>query len=101
MASALTASMDKLDIESHDGSGEVHNQDTNPADLKATVENLIERCKLMNDELELYIAAVNTNEKLAKLPSPVCTESKKRLMLDTELTRFLSSANTVRFNMEA
>ncbi|KAH7139139.1 hypothetical protein B0J11DRAFT_516142 [Dendryphion nanum] len=45
-------------------------QDEGPS-LQATIDNLINRTKLLNDEVETYVQAVDANQKLAKIPNPV------------------------------
>lgn len=41
------------------------------AELKATVDGLIRRCKTLHDEVETYVSAVDTNNRLGKIQSPV------------------------------
>ncbi|KAF2111463.1 hypothetical protein BDV96DRAFT_182965 [Lophiotrema nucula] len=63
MASTLTKNMGELQLH--------ENNHEDQSDLQSTVNNLIKRCQTLCEELEIYIAAVNSNEKLAKLENPV------------------------------
>ncbi|KAF2794279.1 hypothetical protein K505DRAFT_275421 [Melanomma pulvis-pyrius CBS 109.77] len=61
MAHSLASSMGEMDIDS----------EARSEDLKATVQDLVDRCKRLHDEVEVYISAVNANQKLAKIQNPV------------------------------
>jgi hypothetical protein len=41
------------------------------AQLQSTIDDLIKRCKALHDEVETYVAAVDTNQKLARVQNPV------------------------------
>ncbi|KAF2189070.1 hypothetical protein K469DRAFT_702798 [Zopfia rhizophila CBS 207.26] len=45
--------------------------ETTSTDLKATVQDLISRCKAIHEEVETYVAAVDANQKLARTQNPV------------------------------
>ncbi|KAF2466091.1 uncharacterized protein BDR25DRAFT_395911 [Lindgomyces ingoldianus] len=45
--------------------------ETRSTELKATITNLIQRCKTLYSEVQTYITAVDANQKLAKNHNPV------------------------------
>jgi hypothetical protein len=60
MADLLASSIQELEIE------------TKAADDPQTIiQNLVQRCQALYDEVEKYIAAVDANHKGSKLPFPV------------------------------
>jgi hypothetical protein len=80
MSHSLSSSFDDLSIQSsaeitQEGNASITSYETDPEkraeELKATVEHLIERCKTLHAEVETYISAVETNQKLAKIQNPV------------------------------
>ncbi|KAF2873857.1 hypothetical protein BDV95DRAFT_489071 [Massariosphaeria phaeospora] len=45
--------------------------DADANELETTIQTLITRCKVLNEEVGAFIDAVEANQKLAKFPSPV------------------------------
>ncbi|KAF2658838.1 hypothetical protein K491DRAFT_766367 [Lophiostoma macrostomum CBS 122681] len=80
MGHSLNSSFGDLSIQPSTGS--TRNDDTSitsnvtdpearSEELQATVDDLIKRCKTLHEEVETYISAVDTNQKLAKNQNPV------------------------------
>ncbi|KAF2004284.1 hypothetical protein P154DRAFT_426969 [Amniculicola lignicola CBS 123094] len=68
MASAITSSLENLQLSSNQ---HANNDPKEQPDFKAAVDDVLERCKNLYDEVETYVAAVEANHKLARLPNPV------------------------------
>lgn len=64
------SSMTSMDINSSVTTMDV-DPETRAVQLKTTVDDLINRCKKLYDEVETYVAAVDANQKLAKIQNPV------------------------------
>jgi hypothetical protein len=69
MANSLSSSLEDLRLSgtlSDSAEPELHE-----SELKATVDDLIQRCKTLHSEVETYISAVDANQKASKSHTPV------------------------------
>jgi hypothetical protein len=62
MFNSLATSLEEMDIDSEARA---------TTELKATIQDLLDRCRSLHYEVETYVAAVEANQKLAKLSNPV------------------------------
>ncbi|KAF2011456.1 hypothetical protein BU24DRAFT_426540 [Aaosphaeria arxii CBS 175.79] len=89
--SSLTSGLDDNSLTSGMDDLQLQDEDKN-ASLQATINDLINRCKTLHSEVETYVAAVDSNQKLAKVQNPVEYRSlrsdfKNELAFLNKLTR--------------
>jgi uncharacterized protein YlxW (UPF0749 family) len=81
MASSITSGLDDMHLDSNsstqqdDDLSSMTSMNPDPearsAELKTTIDDLVQRCQQLCQEVDTYAAAVDTNQKLAKISNPV------------------------------
>ncbi|KAF2997069.1 hypothetical protein E8E13_002232 [Curvularia kusanoi] len=76
MTDSISSEFSKLDLETDATSISSYDQtsrtgDKNGEDLDATVQDLINRCKTLYDEVEVYVEAVIERQKITRVQHPV------------------------------
>ncbi|KAH7377873.1 hypothetical protein BKA66DRAFT_467387 [Pyrenochaeta sp. MPI-SDFR-AT-0127] len=67
MTESIASALSNLDLDTDNTSVTT----TGNADLKTTIQGLVERGKILHDEVETYVAAVLVKQKVAKVQNPV------------------------------
>lgn len=67
MTESLTSNLSHLDLDTDTGVVPA----TGKLDLEATIQGLVERGKILHEEVETYVAAVLAKQKVAKVQNPV------------------------------
>jgi len=84
MADSLASSIQELDLEPKMAD-----------DPQIIIQNLVQRCQALYDEVEKYIAAVDANHKGSKLPFPVEYKGL-RYVYSMEILRCVHGSNLSR-----
>ncbi|KAJ4349258.1 hypothetical protein N0V95_004749 [Ascochyta clinopodiicola] len=72
MTDSISSSLSNLDLENDTTSiSNLNSSSNNGEDLNATVQDLIDRCKTLYDEVESYIRAVDERQKITRVQHPI------------------------------